>query len=243
MAEPLTEHDLRGLSAVIEEGRRDRPTEGMPWAVLEGLAALIPCDEVLFPEADLAHGRGLLSQWYRSGDRTMNIGGEELPAEFWEYLRRFARASIPIGPGTGPAPFAGQTSTRQLSCTTPHRSPTTSVLKGGSMDCTCRSRPCPGIIERFRFGGARGRTSRNATGSWCNCSDHIFGRSTSTASDADVPSQAKQAGMGGAAPCPPRSRQCRDRPATVSSRLRLCANTWNMSSTARAYVAAPLRPH
>jgi DNA-binding CsgD family transcriptional regulator len=95
MAEPLTDHDLRGLSAVIEEGRRDRPTEGMPWAVLEGLATLVPCDEVLFPEADFARGRGLLAQWYRSGDRMMNIGGDELPAEFWEYLRRFAPCVYP----------------------------------------------------------------------------------------------------------------------------------------------------
>ncbi len=96
MAETLTEHDLRGLLAVIEEGRRDHPTDGMPWAVLEGLAALVPCDEVLFPEADLARGHGLLSQWYRSGDRAMNIGGDEgLPAEFWEYIKQFAPCDYP----------------------------------------------------------------------------------------------------------------------------------------------------
>src|SRR4051812_13533512 len=33
MAETLTEHDLRRLLAVIEDGRYDHPTEGMPWAV------------------------------------------------------------------------------------------------------------------------------------------------------------------------------------------------------------------
>ena len=95
MAETLTEHDLRGLFALIEEGRRDHPTEGMPWAVLEGLAALVPCDEVLFPEADLARGHGLLSQWYRSGDRTLTVGDEGLPAEFWAYIKQFTPCVVP----------------------------------------------------------------------------------------------------------------------------------------------------
>jgi DNA-binding CsgD family transcriptional regulator len=95
MAETLTEHDLRRLLAVIEDGRYDHPTEGMPWAVLEGLAALVPCDEVSFPEADLAGGHELLMQWYRSGDRALIVGDEGLPAEFWEHLEQFAPCDYP----------------------------------------------------------------------------------------------------------------------------------------------------
>jgi DNA-binding CsgD family transcriptional regulator len=95
MAETLTENDLRGLLAVIEEGRRDHPTEGMPWSVLEGLAALVPCDEVLFPEADLARGHNRLSQWYRSGERTLTVGDEGLSAEFWKYIRQFGPCDYP----------------------------------------------------------------------------------------------------------------------------------------------------
>jgi DNA-binding CsgD family transcriptional regulator len=95
MAETVTEHDLRRLLAVIEEGRRDHPTEGMPWAVLEGLAALVPCEEVSFPEADLAHGHQMLCQWYRSGDRAITFGDDGLSAEFWEHLEQFAPCNYP----------------------------------------------------------------------------------------------------------------------------------------------------
>lgn len=40
----LREGDVGLMLRVIEEGRRDDPGEKMPWALLEGLQALIPCD-------------------------------------------------------------------------------------------------------------------------------------------------------------------------------------------------------
>jgi hypothetical protein len=59
------------LFAVIEEGRRDHPTDGMPWAVLEGLAALVPCDELLFPEVSVATVRKHMEHIFdRTGVRT-----------------------------------------------------------------------------------------------------------------------------------------------------------------------------
>jgi len=41
MSETLSERDLRVLTAMIEEGRRDEPTEALPWAVLDELARLV----------------------------------------------------------------------------------------------------------------------------------------------------------------------------------------------------------
>lgn len=63
MFETLTERDLRALMAVVEDGRRAEPTEGLPWAVLDGLAGLVACDRIGFLEGDLIHGRLLLCQW------------------------------------------------------------------------------------------------------------------------------------------------------------------------------------
>jgi DNA-binding CsgD family transcriptional regulator len=97
MAEALSENDLRALVGVIEEGRRDDPTEGLPWAVLDGLAALVRCDAVSFPECDLVGGRSLLLQWREDADRVMLIGDEYPPetAEFWRYCRDFLPCDYP----------------------------------------------------------------------------------------------------------------------------------------------------
>ena len=45
----------------------DEPTEGLPWAVLNGLAALIPCDGFSFYEADITRSRSRLLQWNEPG--------------------------------------------------------------------------------------------------------------------------------------------------------------------------------
>ncbi len=97
MIEAFTERDLRALSAVVEEGRRDEPTEGLPWAVLDGLAALVRCDAVSFPEDDLAHGHGLLLQWREDGDRLLELGDSQppQPPEFWRYAEDFLPCSYP----------------------------------------------------------------------------------------------------------------------------------------------------
>jgi DNA-binding CsgD family transcriptional regulator len=97
MAETLTASDLRGLLAVIEEGRRDDPTEGLPWAVLEGLAALVPCDAVSFPEYDPVGGHSLVLQWYEDGDRELALGDSDPPEppEYWAYSMEFLPCNYP----------------------------------------------------------------------------------------------------------------------------------------------------
>ena len=49
----LRERDLRALTAVIEDGLRDDPGPAMPWAVLDQLLQLVPCEDVGFTEYDL----------------------------------------------------------------------------------------------------------------------------------------------------------------------------------------------
>lgn len=91
MSETLTERELRALMAVIEEGRRDEPTEGLPWAALEELFKLVPCDSVSFPEVDLVGGRGLFLQGLAAVDRVLTRGGgdDPSPEEYWDWLRAF----------------------------------------------------------------------------------------------------------------------------------------------------------
>lgn len=91
MSESLTERDLRALLAVVEEGRRDEPTEGLPWATFEELARLIPCDCVSFPEVDLVGSRGGLHQWLAHHERCVELDDRDdpEPPEWWSALRAF----------------------------------------------------------------------------------------------------------------------------------------------------------
>jgi DNA-binding CsgD family transcriptional regulator len=97
MSESLTEAELRLLLEVVEAGRRDEPTAGLPWAVLDRLAVLIPVEAVSCPEFDLPHERPMLDQWWEAGVRTLTIGDEdgvEVP-EYWESLRQFEPCTYP----------------------------------------------------------------------------------------------------------------------------------------------------
>lgn len=97
MSETLTEAELRLLTTVIEEGRRDEPTAGMPWALLEHLAALIPAEAISCPEFDLAHDGPMRDQWLEGGVRTLDLGAGEggVEPEYWESLRQFEPCVYP----------------------------------------------------------------------------------------------------------------------------------------------------
>ncbi len=59
----LREGDVDLVLRVIEEGRSDDPGEAIPWAVLEGLQRLIPCDlEVSYLHQDHVLGQVLIGQ-------------------------------------------------------------------------------------------------------------------------------------------------------------------------------------
>lgn len=95
MSETVPERDLRALMAVVEDGRRDDPTEGLPWAVLDGLAGLVACDRISFPEADLVRNRGLLCQWVEDGEHGIDIGDDDTPDGWWESVKSFLPCSYP----------------------------------------------------------------------------------------------------------------------------------------------------
>lgn len=112
MGELLSDRDLRGLTDVVE-GRRDEPTDGLPWAVLDGLAALVPCDAVSFYEADVAHYRTTLLQWNEPGDRCLGTTCDEPETKyFWDCARRFAPCGRP--PQSGPVTWSDCYSPGQL---------------------------------------------------------------------------------------------------------------------------------
>jgi hypothetical protein len=95
MPEPVSNYDLRALLGVLEEGRRDEPTDGLPWASLEGLFKLVRCESVSFPEADLVHGRGLFCQWLDEDGRGQELDDSDDPCPdgYWDCVRKFLPCS------------------------------------------------------------------------------------------------------------------------------------------------------
>lgn len=94
MTEVLSERELRALMGVIEEARHGEPTEGMPWALWDGLAPLVRCDAMSFSESDLADDHDLVLQWAEGDDRNMDLGGPQ-PAVFWKSLKEFLPCDYP----------------------------------------------------------------------------------------------------------------------------------------------------
>jgi DNA-binding CsgD family transcriptional regulator len=79
--------DLDLLMRIVEEGYRDDPGEGMPWAVLLGLQELIPCDlGVCYQHHDYHGSRSLLKQGVERGGLREPASGPDPPTPddpFW----------------------------------------------------------------------------------------------------------------------------------------------------------------
>lgn len=98
----LFERDLRLLITVVEDGKRDEPTAGIPWAVLEGVAGLIGCSEVSWVELDRGSRRRPVQQDRgEDGSQVIDLDldgpGDE---KYWEHYRAFL-------PCSGPASVSG----------------------------------------------------------------------------------------------------------------------------------------
>jgi DNA-binding CsgD family transcriptional regulator len=90
MVGTLSERDLRSLMAVVEDGRRDDPNHAMPWATLEGLHRLIPCDTVVFNELDVPRCGITAFQAIDYGERLLTFDGQGDPNEpFWALRHDF----------------------------------------------------------------------------------------------------------------------------------------------------------
>jgi len=79
--------DLRALVAVVEDGRRDDPGPALPWATVDSLQALIPCDAVGLVETDVPHRRLGAEQWVDYGERSFSFGAQELLLKSYFALR------------------------------------------------------------------------------------------------------------------------------------------------------------
>jgi DNA-binding CsgD family transcriptional regulator len=90
----LRERDLRALTAVVEDGLRDDPGPAMPWAVLDHLLQIVPCEVVAFREYDLAEQQPItLQDVEEGGERSIVcsfVGRQEPPyPEYWTHCRQF----------------------------------------------------------------------------------------------------------------------------------------------------------
>jgi DNA-binding CsgD family transcriptional regulator len=96
MGESVGLRDLRAAIDIVQAGRLDEPTAGLPWAVLDGLAALVRCDSVSFYEADVTRRETLLLQWNSGGERGMGDDCDRPPDDcFWVSAGRFAPCTYP----------------------------------------------------------------------------------------------------------------------------------------------------
>ena len=93
-SELLRERDLRALTALVVDGRRDDPGPAMPWAVLDQLLQLVPCEGVGFTEYDLRQLQPLtLQSVEQTGERSIECDfadERDRPyPEYWVHRRQF----------------------------------------------------------------------------------------------------------------------------------------------------------
>jgi DNA-binding CsgD family transcriptional regulator len=101
----LHERDLRVLTAVVEDGLRDDPGPAMPWAVLETLLQLVPCEEMDFtlhftPDAVREHSL-VIMQGIGDGERVTRSAGSWSPPypKFWAHRAQFLPSTYPARTG------------------------------------------------------------------------------------------------------------------------------------------------
>jgi DNA-binding CsgD family transcriptional regulator len=89
--------------AVIEDGRRDEPGPGMPWASLERLSALIGCDELGFVELDQLRERTPREQGLCAGERLVTLDSDDDGPDdrlYWKLYRDFRPCHDPTRPAS-----------------------------------------------------------------------------------------------------------------------------------------------
>lgn len=83
----LREGDADLLLALLEDARHDATGDPVPWALLEGLQRLIPCDEwVSFQHHDYGHARTLLMQGVDEDGTHENVDADDPTCrdeQFW----------------------------------------------------------------------------------------------------------------------------------------------------------------
>jgi hypothetical protein len=83
-----TDRDLRALVALLDDGRTDDPGPATPWAVMDGLMNLVPCEELGFCELNVPHrGRPICQFVLGGGDRDFESGDAYDPTPHEAYWR------------------------------------------------------------------------------------------------------------------------------------------------------------
>lgn len=92
----LQQGDLGLILQIIEDGHHDDPGDALPWAVLDGLCRLVPCDiEVTMNEFDPWAGRDILSQGIEAGVRFFERPTSDASDPFWALFWGSAFCSYP----------------------------------------------------------------------------------------------------------------------------------------------------
>jgi len=92
----VSERELRSIVAVVENGRREDPNQAMPWAALEGLRSLIPCDSLVFKELDVPTEGVPTYQSVDDDGRLLELDGDGgANDEFWTLRRGFLPCNYP----------------------------------------------------------------------------------------------------------------------------------------------------
>ena len=89
MVELLAEKDLRALMDVVDAGRHDAPTEGMPWAAMDTLRQLIGCDAAVFCEFNLLDRITLTGQDAMDGARSLELNDDDPDDLYWDLYKDF----------------------------------------------------------------------------------------------------------------------------------------------------------
>ena len=93
----LLDADLHTLFTLLEDARRDDPAEVVPWALLEGLARLIPADSVQWTETDWVRECLVERQEVNGGERdeVMKLVKGDQTAMFFRACRNFRACTDP----------------------------------------------------------------------------------------------------------------------------------------------------
>ena len=83
--------------SLIDDSLSDEPAQMVPWALLDGLASLIPAEEISFAELDVVHRRREMQQCVRDLSEHFvddpEPTGDRAPTPFWQFQEDFWRSA------------------------------------------------------------------------------------------------------------------------------------------------------
>jgi hypothetical protein len=163
MMSGLSENDLRRLLDVVQDGRRDDPTAGVPWAVLERLPTLIRCDDLSWNDLDVDGERCALLQYREGSEQVLDLAPDPDGLQaYWQHHRAFRPCDSPAPHGHSARRWSDFYTARELRSTALH---TECFGPDGVTDCLFIGLPtATGHARRLLFwrAGGRGSSVRDA---------------------------------------------------------------------------------